>query len=157
MQTRKLGPFEVSALGLGCMSMSHGYGTPDEAEAIKTLHKALDLGYTMLDTAALYGFGNNETLIGKALKSRRDEYVLASKCGIFCDEEGKRLIDGRPATIRKTCEDALQRLQTDVIDLVLEQRRSLDPHAKGKSAPLVGIVPAVLQHDRMHHPSAGDL
>lgn len=117
MHTRKLGPFDVSALGLGCMSMSHGYGTPDEAEAIKTLNKALDLGYTMLDTAALYGFGKNETLIGKALKSRRDEFVLASKCGIFCDDSGKRVIDGRPQVIRKTCEDALTRLQTDVIDL----------------------------------------
>lgn len=117
MQTRKLGPFDVSALGLGCMSMSHGYGTPDEAEAIQTLNKSLDLGYTMLDTAALYGFGKNETLLGKALKSRRDEYVLASKCGIFCNEDGKRVIDGRPEVIRKTCEDALKRLQTDVIDL----------------------------------------
>ena len=117
MQTRKLGPFDVSAIGLGCMSMSHAYGTPDDIESAQALNKALDLGYTMLDTAALYGFGANETLIGKVLKERRNEYVLASKCGIFKDENGKRLIDGRPETIRKTCEDSLRRLQTDVIDL----------------------------------------
>ncbi len=118
MQTRKVGPFEVKAIGLGCMSMSHAYGTPDIAEAEIALHKALDIGYDFLDTAALYGFGKNEELLGRVLKDRRNEYVLASKCGIFLDPEGgKRKIDGSPAVIRKTCEDALKRLQTDVIDL----------------------------------------
>jgi aryl-alcohol dehydrogenase-like predicted oxidoreductase len=118
MQTRKVGPFEVNAIGLGCMSMSHAYGTPDIAEAEIALHKALDIGYNFLDTAALYGFGKNEELLGRVLKDRRSEFVLASKCGIFLDPEGgKRKIDGSPAVIRKTCEDALLRLQTDVIDL----------------------------------------
>jgi hypothetical protein len=118
MQTRKVGPFEVHAIGLGCMSMSHAYGTPDVAEAEVALHKALDAGYNFLDTAALYGFGKNEELLGRVLKKRRSEYVLASKCGIFKDtESGKRKIDGRPKVIRQTCEDALKRLQTDVIDL----------------------------------------
>ena len=118
MQTRKVGPFEVNAIGLGCMSMSHAYGTPDVAEAEVALHKALDIGYNFLDTAALYGFGKNEELIGRVLNERRDEFILASKCGIFKDPEGgKRKIDGRPEMIRKTCEDALVRLQTDVIDL----------------------------------------
>jgi aryl-alcohol dehydrogenase-like predicted oxidoreductase len=118
MQPRKVGPFEVKAIGLGCMSMSHAYGTPDIAEAEVALHKALDIGYDFLDTAALYGFGKNEELLGRVLKDRRSEYVLASKCGIFLDPEGgKRKIDGRPEVIRKTCEDALKRLQTDVIDL----------------------------------------
>lgn len=117
MKTRKLGPFEVNAIGLGCMSMSHAYNKPDVAEAEVCLHKALDIGYNFLDTAALYGFGVNEELLGRVLKDRRDEYVLASKCGIFKDADGKRVIDGRPATIKRTCEDALGRLKTDVIDL----------------------------------------
>ncbi|MEX0827398.1 MAG: aldo/keto reductase, partial [Haliea sp.] len=117
MKTRKVGPFEVSAIGLGCMSMSHAYGTPDEEEAQRTLHRALDLGYNFLDTAALYGFGKNESLLGRVLKDRRSEYILASKCGMFKGPDGKRKIDGRPEMIRQVCEDALERLQTDVIDL----------------------------------------
>ena len=118
MQTRKVGPFEVNAIGLGCMSMSHAYGTPDEAEAEVALHKALDIGYNFLDTAALYGFGKNEELLGRVLKDRRSEYTLASKCGIFKDPDGgKRKIDGRPEVLRQTCEEALKRLNTDVIDL----------------------------------------
>jgi len=118
MQLRQLGPFTVSAIGLGCMSLSHAYGTPpDPDSAARLLHRALDLGYTHLDTAALYGFGANETLIGTVLKDRRKDYVLASKCGMFRNAEGKREIDGRPEVIKKTCDDSLQRLQTDVIDL----------------------------------------
>ena len=117
MKTRRIGPFTVNAIGLGCMSMSHAYGTPDTAEAEVTLHKALDLGYNFLDTAALYGFGKNEELIGRVLKDHRDEYVLASKCGMFKGEDGKREIDGRPQKIREVCEGALQRLNTEVIDL----------------------------------------
>ena len=123
MQTRNVGPFEVHAIGLGCMSMSHAYGTPDVAEAEVALHRALDIGYNFLDTAALYGFGKNEELLGRVLKDRRKEYVLASKCGIFKDPDGgKRKIDGRPAVIRQTCEDALKRLNTDVIDLYYMHR-----------------------------------
>ncbi len=117
MKTRKVGPFEVNAIGLGCMSMSHAYGTPDIAKAELALHRALDIGYNFLDTAALYGFGKNEELLGRVLNKRRDEYVLASKCGMFKDDDGKRLIDGRPETIKQLCEDALLRLNTDVIDL----------------------------------------
>lgn len=117
MKTRKVGPFEVSAIGLGCMTMSHAYGTPDVAEAEVTLHRALDIGYNFLDTAALYGFGKNEELLGRVLKDRRDEYVLASKCGMFKDDQGKRLIDGRPEAIKQLCDDALKRLNTDSIDL----------------------------------------
>ena len=79
MQTRKLGPFKVSTIGLGCMSLSHAYGTPPEFEdAAALLLRALDLGYTHVDTAALFGFGANETLIGRVLKDRRQEFVLAS-------------------------------------------------------------------------------
>lgn len=116
--TRRIGPFAVSPIGLGCMNLSHAYGVPPDADtAARLLNAALDLGYTHLDTAALYGFGANETLLGNTLKSRRGEYVLASKCGIFRNAEGKREINGRPETIRQTCEDSLRRLQTDVIDL----------------------------------------
>ncbi|MDT8399944.1 MAG: aldo/keto reductase [Pseudomonadales bacterium] len=117
MKTRKLGPFTVNAIGLGCMSMSHAYGTPDEKEAEKALHHALDVGYNFLDTAALYGFGKNESLIGRVLKDRRQEFVLASKAGMFKDENGKRKIDARPEVLKQTCDEALKRLQTDVIDL----------------------------------------
>ena len=115
--TRQLGPFPVSTIGLGCMSLSHAYGTPPAPEAAaQVLRLALDLGYTHVDTATLYGFGANETLIGNALHDRRPEFVLASKGGMY-GVDGKRVIDGRPETIRQNCEDSLRRLRTDVIDL----------------------------------------
>ena len=118
MHTRKLGPFTVSALGMGCMSLSHAYGTPpDPSIGAQVLRRGLELGYTMLDTAALYGFGANETLIGETLGHRRDEFVLASKGGMFRDEQGRRAIDGRPEVITSNCDESLQRLKTDVIDL----------------------------------------
>ncbi|MCP8687058.1 aldo/keto reductase [Marinobacterium sedimentorum] len=118
MQRRTLGPFDVSAIGFGCMSLSHGYGPgPDEDSATRLLNQALDAGHTLLDTAALYGFGQNESLLGEAVMHRRDEFVLTSKCGIFRNEAGKREINGRPEVLRKTCEDSLRRLNTDTIDL----------------------------------------
>jgi aryl-alcohol dehydrogenase-like predicted oxidoreductase len=100
------------------MSLSHAYGTPPEpAAAAAVLHKALDVGYTHIDTAALYGFGANETLIGTTLKDRRREFVLATKGGMFRNAQGQREIDGRPERITQTCDESLSRLQTDVIDL----------------------------------------
>jgi aryl-alcohol dehydrogenase-like predicted oxidoreductase len=115
---RTLGPFQVAPLGFGCMCLSHAYGTPPTPdEAARVLHRAIDIGYTMLDSAALYGFGANETLLGPVLKDRRDDYILTSKCGMFKNAEGMREIDGRPETLRRTCEDSLRRLHTDVIDL----------------------------------------
>ena len=115
--TRNIGPLETKAIGLGCMSLSHAYGTPpDRAHAEALLNRALDLGYDMLDTAALYGFGANEALIGEALAGRRFEFLLASKCGMT-GVDGRRVIDGRPETLRKTLEGSLSRLKTDVIDL----------------------------------------
>nr|WP_067290457.1 aldo/keto reductase [Marinobacterium profundum] len=118
MQRRTLGPFDVSAIGFGCMNLSHGYGPgPDEDSGIRLLNQALDAGHTLLDTAALYGFGQNESLLGQAVMHRRDEFVLTSKCGIFRNEAGKREINGRPEVLRKTCEDSLRRLNTDTIDL----------------------------------------
>jgi hypothetical protein len=100
------------------MSMSHAYGTPPAPEVAATvLLKALDLGYTHVDTAALYGFGANETLIGNTLGGRRHEFVLATKGGMFRNAQGQREIDGRPEVIKRTCDESLQRLRTDVIDL----------------------------------------
>ncbi len=114
---RKLGPFQVAAVGLGCMNLSHAYGVPPTPEAASAvLLRALDLGVTLFDTAALYGFGANEDLVGKVLSPHRKQFTLASKCGMT-GIDGKRVIDGTPATIKRTCEDALKRLQTDVIDL----------------------------------------
>jgi len=123
MKNRKLGPFQVSEIGLGCMNLSHAYGPPiSEAQAERVLLTALDAGVTLFDTAALYGFSTNETLVGKILKPHRQKFTLASKCGmsgVDANGDGKlvRVIDGRPETIRTTCEAALKRLQTDVIDL----------------------------------------
>src|SRR5262245_58213425 len=118
MRQRKLGPFSVSALGLGCMTLSHAYGNPpDPATAASVLRRALDLGYNFFDTAAQYGFGANETLLGNVLKDRRRDIVLASKAGMFRNAQGVREVDCRPDVLKKTCDDALIRLQTDVIDL----------------------------------------
>ena len=118
MKSRRLGPFDVSALGLGCMSLSHAYGTPPAPEAAAdVLLKALDLGYTHFDTAALYGFGANEALLGRTLKHRRGEFVLATKGGMFRNAQGQREIDGRPDAIKQHCDESLRRLQTDVVDL----------------------------------------
>ncbi len=118
MQHRKLGPFSVSSLGLGCMTLSHAYGSPpDPATAATVLRRALDLGYNFFDTAAQYGFGANETLLGNVLKDRRRDIVLASKAGMFKNDQGVREVNGRPDLLKKTCDDALIRLQTDVIDL----------------------------------------
>lgn len=117
MQCRRIGDFEVSALGLGCMNLSHAYGTPPPPEAAAALLlRALDRGITHFDTAALYGFGKNESLLGRVLKPHRSKIFLASKCGMT-GVDGKRVIDGRPETLKRTCEESLQRLQTEVIDL----------------------------------------
>ena len=123
MHYRRLGPFSVSAISLGCMNLSHAYGAPVSAEqGERVLLAALDAGVTMFDTAALYGFGTNETLVGNVLSKHRSRFTLASKCGmtgvdVAGDGKRVRVIDARPETIRATCEAALKRLQTDVIDL----------------------------------------
>ncbi|MCW2307519.1 aldo/keto reductase [Rhodobium gokarnense] len=118
MQQRKLGPFDSSAVAVGCMNLSHAYGTPPGEEAgSELLLKALDRGYTLFDTAALYGFGANEKLVGRTLSARRDEFLLASKCGMDRNDEGKREINGRPEVMRRTVENSLRNLNTDVLDL----------------------------------------
>jgi aryl-alcohol dehydrogenase-like predicted oxidoreductase len=117
MNTRRIGPFEVAEIGFGCMNLSHAYAAPPPPEEAKrVIDRAFELGVTLFDTAALYGFGANESLVGEALRGRRDRVVLASKCGMT-GVDGKRVIDGRPETILKTCDESLRRLRTDVIDL----------------------------------------
>lgn len=117
MGTRRIAGTEVAEIGLGCMNLSHAYGTPPAREdARKVLLRALELGITHFDTAALYGFGANEELLGAVLEPYRRRIHLASKCGMT-GVAGKRVIDGRPETLRRTCEEALRRLRTEVIDL----------------------------------------
>jgi aryl-alcohol dehydrogenase-like predicted oxidoreductase len=127
MQQRTLGTqgLTVSALGLGCMGMSWAYGAPDEAESIRTIHRALDLGVTFLDTAEIYGPFTNEELVGRALAGRRDGVVVATKFG-FKFEGGTRGVDGSPATVKRVAEASLKRLNIDVIDLYYQHRR--DPN-----------------------------
>jgi aryl-alcohol dehydrogenase-like predicted oxidoreductase len=117
MNTRKLGPYDASAVSFGCMNLSHAYGPPQPREAAeRVLRRALDLGVTHFDTAALYGFGANEKLVGEVLAGRPDHIVIASKCGLF-GRDGKRVIDGRPEAIRAICEESLRNLRTERIDL----------------------------------------
>ncbi|WP_331067123.1 aldo/keto reductase [Steroidobacter sp.] len=114
---RILADRSVSEIGLGCMNVSHAYGIPLEpAQARQLFHAALDLGIDHFDTAALYGFGRNEELIGDTLHTVRQRLFLASKCGMT-GVDGKRVIDGRPETLKQTCKESLRRLRTDVIDL----------------------------------------
>ena len=128
MKTRQLGKsrLKVSALGLGCMGMSEFYGPGDEAEALATIHRALDLGVNLLDTADMYGLGANETLVGKAIRDRRSQVVLATKFGNVRDATGKFLgVNGRPEYVRSACDASLKRLGVDVIDLYYQHR--VDP------------------------------
>ena len=119
---RKIGTLAVHPVGLGCMNLSHAYGPAQQHDdAIAFLRKAIDMGYDFLDTATIYGMGGNEKLIGEALKGRRGDFVLASKC-VIGFKDGKRFLDASPGAIRGACEASLERLQTDVIDLYYMHR-----------------------------------
>ena len=121
MHKRAIGGFQVGAIGLGCMNLDHAYGPAvDEAQGERALLAALAAGYTLMDTATLYGAGRNEQRVGRVLRTQRQNIVLSSKCGMeITSVDGKlqRVIDGRPATLLRQCEDSLRRLGTDVIDL----------------------------------------
>jgi aryl-alcohol dehydrogenase-like predicted oxidoreductase len=127
MKTRILGKagLEVSAIGLGCMGMSMSYGSRDDAESTATIHRAIEIGVTFIDTADMYGNGHNEELVGKALEGRRDKVVLATKFGNIRHPDGRREVNGRPDYVPVACEASLKRLKTDVIDLYFLHR--VDP------------------------------
>jgi aryl-alcohol dehydrogenase-like predicted oxidoreductase len=126
MRTAHLRDLEVSRIGLGAMGMSGTYGAPDEAESIRTLHRALDLGVTLIDTAEVYGPYHNEELVGRAIKDRRDQVVLATKFGMISHTgRGQGSLDSSPASIRTAVEGSLRRLRTDHIDLYYQHR--VDP------------------------------
>lgn len=168
MKMRKLGRNgpEVSAVGLGCMGMSAFYGGADEAQSIAVIHRALDLGVTLFDTAEMYGPHTNEVLLGKALKGRRDEAFIATKFGINRQPDGSAITDGSPANVRRAVEGSLSRLGVDHIDLYYQHR--IDPNTPieetvGAMAELVkegkvrfiGLseaAPATLRRAHAEHP-----
>src|SRR6476661_11023192 len=141
-------PLTVSALGLGCMGMSEFYGTGDEGEAIATIHRALDLGVTFLDTADMYGPFTNEQLVGKAVKGRRDEVQLATKFGNERKPDGTRVgVNGKPAYVRAACDASLQRLGVDHIDLYYQ-------HRVDKTVPIeetVGAMAELVEEGKVRH------
>ena len=148
MQSRKLGTqgLEVSMQGLGCMGMSEFYGETDESESIATIHRALELGVNFLDTADMYGPFTNEQLVGRAIKDRRDEVVLATKFGIERGPDGARLgVRGDPEYVRLACDASLGRLGTDHIDLYYQHR--VDP--KVPIEETVGAMGELVQHGKV--------
>ena len=151
IERRTLGttaPLEVSALGLGCMGMSEFYGAPDEHDGIATIHRALDLGVTFLDTADMYGPFTNEQLVGKAIAGHRDEVELATKFGNERRPDGTRVgINGRPEYVRATCDASLARLGVDHIDLY-------DQHRVDQTVPIeetVGAMAELVEAGKVQH------
>ncbi len=136
----------MSAVGLGCMGLSQAYGPADDEESIATLHRALDLGVSLLDTAMSYGRGRNEQLVGRAIAGRREQAVLATKFGIIRGEDGVRL-DGRPEHVRGYCEDSLTRLGVDVIDLYYLHR--VDPDVP--VADTIGAMAELVAQGKVRH------
>lgn len=143
---RLLGTLEVSALGLGCMGMSHSYGKRDEQECFATIHRALDLGVNLLDTADVYGDGANELLVGRAIRDRRDRVVLATKFGMIRDGSGRRA-NGRPEYARRCCEASLRRLGVETIDLYYLHR--VDPEVPIEDT--VGAMAQLRDEGKLRH------
>ena len=125
MKSRTLGTqgLTVSELGLGCMGMSYAYGTTDDTESIATIHRAIDLGITFLDTAEIYGPYTNEVLVGKAIAGKRDRVTIATKFGFSFGPGRERSLDGSPANVKKVADESLKRLNVDAIDLYYQHRR----------------------------------
>lgn len=149
MQQRTLGRgLTVSAIGLGCMGMSEFYGAGDEAESIATIHRALDLGVTFLDTADMYGVGRNEELVGRAIKGKRDGIVLATKFGNMRGADGAFLgVNGRPEYVRAACEASLRRLGVETIDLYYQHR--VDPNTPIEET--VGAMAELVRQGKVRH------
>ena len=149
MQYRKLGNLEVSAIGLGCMRMSHGYGDPaDKNEMIKLIRYAYEnLGVTFFDTAECYGPFTNEELVGEALKPIRDKVKLATKFGITLDKDNNQILDSRPETIKKSIEGSLKRLQTDYVDLYYMHRVD----TKVPIEDIAGCIGELIQQGKVKH------
>jgi aryl-alcohol dehydrogenase-like predicted oxidoreductase len=147
MKTRRLGQLEVSAIGLGCMSMTPIYGEPSEPEAIATVHRAVELGVTLIDTSDAYAFGANEELIGRAIKGIRDKVVLATKFGNIRLPDGKTDVNGKPDYVPQACEASLRRLGVDMIDLYYI-------HRIDASVPIedtVGALARLVEQGKVRH------
>jgi aryl-alcohol dehydrogenase-like predicted oxidoreductase len=148
VKTRHLGELEVSAQGLGCMGMSEFYGLGDEAESIATVHRALELGVTLLDTADMYGAGANEELVGRAIADRRDQVVLATKFGIVRSEDPTaRGVRGDAAYVKQAAEASLRRLGVDHIDLYYQHR--VDPDVPIEET--VGAMAELVREGKVRH------
>lgn len=150
MRTVNLGGLDVSALGYGCMGITHAYGPAlDDAEGIRILHAAIDEGYTFLDTAESYGPHLNEELVGKALADRRDAVILATKCGVYLEhgDHGAPIPDGRPDVIRQSIEGSLARLGTDHVDLYYQHR--IDPYIPAED--VAGVMGELIAEGKILH------
>ena len=144
MLHRTIGPLSVSAIGLGCMGMSEFYGPANEQQSIDTIHRALDIGVTFLDTADMYGIGENEKLVGRAIAKRRNEVTLATKFGNVRDpgDPSKFSISGRPEYVRAACDASLQRLGVDHIDLYYQHRVDLETPIEDTVGAMARLVEA---------------
>jgi len=141
MRTARLGDLEVPRIGLGAWGMSGSYGATDEAESIRTIHRALELGVTLLDTAEMYGPYHNEELVGRAVKGRRDQVVLATKFGYISHTgRGPDRLDSSPASVRAAVEGSLTRLGTDYIDLCYQHRVDPDTPIEDTVGAMAGLV-----------------
>ena len=147
LPSRNLGALRVTALGLGCMSLSGTYGKSDDAAAEALVNKALDRGLTFLDSADMYGWGHNEELLGRALKGRRHEVQLATKFGQVRTESGGQAVNGRPDYVREACDNSLRRLGTDVIDLWYQHR--VDPDVPIEET--VGAMAEMVRAGKVRH------
>jgi aryl-alcohol dehydrogenase-like predicted oxidoreductase len=147
MQTRHIGPLRVSAIGLGCMGMTPIYGEPDPDECIATVHRAVDLGVTMIDTADMYGGGRNEELVGRALAGRRDQVVLTTKFGNVRRPDGTPDVNGRPDYVPQACDASLKRLGVEVIDLYYLHR--VDPGVPIEDT--VGAMARLVEQGKVRH------